>query len=63
MESTNFIAERKMHAIDKNGTALEITVGVGAPYPREGMDAWDCPVKVDGLYENLSNSTGADSWQ
>ena len=63
MESTNFIAERKMHAIDKNGTALEIIVGVGAPYPRGDMDAWGCPVKIDGLYKNLSNITGVDSWQ
>ena len=52
-----------MHAIDKNGAPLEIIIGVGIPYPRDDMDAWECPVKVDGLYKNLSNSTGADSWQ
>lgn len=63
MENISYIAERKMHGIDKNGVAIEITVGVGTPYPRGGMDAWECPVKVEGLYKNLSNTTGVDSWQ
>ena len=52
-----------MNAVDKSGTHLEITIGIGAPYPRDDMDAWECSVKVDGLHKSLSNSTGADSWQ
>ena len=57
------MVEREMRAIDKDGTGLDITVGIGVPYPRNDMDAWECAVKVDGLYENLANSTGLDAWQ
>lgn len=63
MDNTKYIIEREIRAIDKDGNALEITVGLGAPYPRDDMEAWECPVKIDGLYTNLANSTGIDSWQ
>jgi hypothetical protein len=63
MDNTEYIVEREIRAIDKNGNALQISVGLGAPYPRDDMDAWECPVKVEGLYENLASSTGMDSWQ
>jgi hypothetical protein len=63
MSNTEYIAEREMRAIDKNGNHIDITIGLGAPYPREDMEAWECPVKADGLYTSLANSTGVDSWQ
>ena len=63
MAAKTYIAERKLRAVDKQGVPIAITIGVGAPFLRENMDAWDCPVTVDGLYKNLSNSTGSDSWQ
>jgi hypothetical protein len=49
-------------AVDRSGRELSVTIGVGQPY-ETGPQEWACAVRLDGLYENLRDQHGVDSWQ
>jgi len=59
----DYIAERKLQGVDKDGKRLNIVVGIGVPYEDKTKDSWACPVIIDGLYKSLADQHGIDSWQ
>lgn len=63
MKNKEYIAERKFRGIKKDGAEIDITVGIGIPYEDEKYNSWACPVKLDGLYSELADQHGIDSWQ
>lgn len=58
-----FIAERKLQGVDKNGQQLDIVVGIGTPYKDKNIGSWACPLKIEGLHKSLTDQHGIDSWQ
>lgn len=63
MNETCDIFERQMVGIDRSGNKINIRARIGLPYPSKEFNSWACPVAVDGLYENLADQHGVDSWQ
>ena len=62
MQQTSLIAERMLHALANDGRKFQIGVGIEKPY-QISADEWACPVTVRGLYDQLSDAHGVDSWQ
>jgi hypothetical protein len=62
MENRDFIAQRRLYAIDVDGSTFEIELAVGKPY-HVADDQWACAVRVSGLYNDLCDMHGTDSWQ
>lgn len=56
------LAECALLAVDRSGREFPITIGVGRPY-ETGPQEWACPVRLGGLYEDLRDQHGVDSWQ
>lgn len=62
MKSSKYIAHRKFISVSKEGTRKTVTVAIGLPYEC-GHEEWACPVGLEGLYQNLMDAHGADSFQ
>jgi hypothetical protein len=56
------IATRQLLYISPKGERLELTLAVGMPHPHPDGD-WACPVALDGLWADLNEIRGVDSWQ
>jgi hypothetical protein len=54
--------ERTIFLTDKNKNEMECVITIGAPYRRETGE-WACPNSLKGLYENLLDTSGEDSFQ
>lgn len=63
MKNGEYIAERKLQGINKDGENINIHVGIGIPYEDKDNNAWACPVRIEGLYNKLADQHGIDSWQ
>jgi hypothetical protein len=63
MKKKEYVAERKLVGINVDGERIGITVAVGVPYKDDKYDSWACPLKVEGLFNQLSDQHGIDSWQ
>ena len=48
-------------SIAPEGEEKALTLAVGVPYRRE-EGAWACPVALQGLYEELPDVVGMNSW-
>lgn len=62
MIERELIAERTIHAIDKDSREFEIRLMVGKPY-EVSPTAWACPVAMVGLHGVFPDMYGVDSWQ
>jgi hypothetical protein len=62
MGQSNFIAERKLYAIAADGRSFEIHLAIGKPYQITEHE-WACAVQVAGLFNDLRDRHGEDSWQ
>ena len=58
----DIIAERTMLFKSKNGDTTSVNIRIGKPYPVGDLE-WACPVRLDGLYNNLAAQSGIDSLQ
>jgi hypothetical protein len=58
----DLIASRRFHAKRPNGEQFEIELGVGRPVKCSDID-WKCGVILKGLYSQLADQHGVDSWQ
>ena len=56
------IAERVITGKRSNGEKFPITIGIGKPY-KSNMESWACPVALGGLYDELADIHGVDSFQ
>jgi hypothetical protein len=52
----------KLLASQPSGERVEVTVGIGRPYPL-GPDEWACSVILTGLHADLHDAHGARSLQ
>ena len=59
---TDAIAEREVICITPNGERVSVTLRIGSPFRASDVD-WACPVAAEGLYPNLSDIHGIDSFQ
>jgi len=62
MVAKTFIAQRKLIGIDPGGNRRTIHIQIGLPY-EYGPEEWVCPVGLEGLYPELSDTHGGDSFQ
>jgi len=62
MLSTSTIASLSIDAIPIKGGPFSIEIEIGTPYQQE-PDVWRCPVELNGLYDNLAEAAGIDSFQ
>jgi hypothetical protein len=58
----DLIATRRLRAKRTQGEPFDIEVGIGRPIPC-GDQEWKCAVALNGLYEQLADQHGIDSWQ
>jgi len=56
------VASRTLLAIDRNGQEFEIAMAVGEPY-QAAESEWACSVSTEGLYGQVSDQHGVNSWQ
>ena len=63
MEATAYIARRVVKGVTHNGDTIDIVVAVGTPFEDKTYDSRACPVKVEGLYGQLADQHGIESWQ
>jgi hypothetical protein len=63
MNGEQHISSKLLSGIRSDGVRLDITVAVGAPYKDGDLDSWACPLKVEGLLNNLADMHGMDSSQ
>lgn len=63
MKNGNYIAERKFRGVNEKGENINITVAIGLPYESKEYKSWAYPVKIEGLYKELADQHGIDSWQ
>jgi hypothetical protein len=57
------IAFTELDALWPDGRRDRIRVGVGQPYYDGALQAWRCPVHMDGLHDGLQAIAGEDSLQ
>ncbi|AEV99725.1 hypothetical protein A4D02_26430 [Niastella koreensis] len=57
-----YIAERTLYLKNADEEVKEVNLGIGQPYYREEGN-WACPIQLIGLFENLSDVPGEDSFQ
>jgi hypothetical protein len=57
-----YIAERILYLKNTDEELKEVHVGIGQPYQKE-EGSWACPIQLKGLFEDLSDVNGEDSFQ
>jgi hypothetical protein len=56
------IAERIVYLKNEEEAIKEVNLRIGQPYQKEEGD-WACPIQLIGLFEDLSDVHGEDSFQ
>ena len=56
------VASRTLVAVHPDKGELPVRIEIGMPY-EFGPEEWACPVALHGLYDNLRDQHGADSFQ
>ena len=57
-----YIAERIVYLKNTEEAVKEVNIGIGQPYQKE-EGSWACPIQLKGLFEDLSDVHGEDSFQ
>lgn len=57
-----YMAERKLYLRYIDGETKEVIIRIGQPYQKEG-GPWACPIQLEGLFEDLTDVNGEDSFQ
>lgn len=57
-----YIAERRLHLKNEDGEVKQVDLRIGQPYQKED-NSWACPIQLKGLFEELSDVGGDDSFQ
>lgn len=57
-----YIAERKLYLRYIDGETKEVNVSIGLPY-QNSAGSWACPIQLQGLFEDLTDVHGEDSFQ
>jgi hypothetical protein len=57
-----YIAERTLYLKNTDEEVKEVNVCIGQPYQRVD-GSWSCPILLKGLFEDLSDISGEDSFQ
>ncbi len=58
----DIVAEREIFVIFPKGEKKKLNISLGKPY-QTGANDWACPVLLEGMYKNLQDVHGIDSWQ
>ena len=56
------VAETQLVCERSSGERIVITLRLGKPYKSSEVD-WACSVEIEGLYPNLADQYGIDSFQ
>src|SRR5258706_17450 len=62
LKNGDAIAERHVICERAGGGRVRVTLRIGKPYRASDVD-WACPVEAEGLFENLADIHGIDSFQ
>ena len=57
-----YIAVRTLYLKNTEEEIKEVNLGIGQPF-QTAEGSWACPVQLKGLFENLSDVYGEDSFQ
>lgn len=57
-----YIAEKIVYLKNTDDTIKEVHVGIGQPY-QKAEGAWACPIQLKGLFEDMPDINGEDSFQ
>jgi len=57
-----YIAERILYLKYMDEEVKEVNLCIGQPYQKED-GSWACPIQLKGLFEDLSDVSGEDSFQ
>jgi hypothetical protein len=57
-----YIAERILYLKNTDEAVKEVNIGIGQPY-KKGEGDWACPIQLKGLFEDLLDVHGEDSFQ
>ena len=57
-----YIAERTLFLKNADEEVKEVNLRIGQPYQKEG-GPWACPIQLIGLFDDLSDVYGEDSFQ
>jgi len=64
LSEEEWIAERTLWAVDKNGRGFDIGLQIGRPYQTDSAHGdWACPVALIGFHGRFPDMQGDDSWQ
>lgn len=63
MNGKQYISSKMLFGVRSDGGRVDITVAVGAPYSDGDLNSWACPLKVEGLFNNLADMHGIDASQ
>jgi hypothetical protein len=62
-DTPEFIAERKLYAVNPAGEKTPFSIRIGKPYAELDGKRWACPVWLDGLDDRYADIRGMDSLQ
>ena len=57
------IASAEVDVLWPDGRRVRVSLGVGQPYKDTQARAWQCPVRLDGLFPRLADIAGETSLQ
>ena len=57
------IAVRELHWTQPGGACGKVRLALGTPVQSSNGMSWACPMAADGLFDNLPEMHGVDSWQ
>ena len=57
-----YIAEKILFLKNTDEEVKKVNLSIGQPY-QKGDGSWACPIQLKGLFENLSDVSGEDSFQ
>jgi hypothetical protein len=57
------IASAEVDVLWPDGRRVRVSLGVGQPYKDTQAGAWQCPVRLDGLFPRLADIAGETSLQ
>ena len=57
-----YIAEKILYLKNMDEAVKEVYLRIGQPYQKED-DSWACPIQLKGLFDDLSDVSGEDSFQ
>lgn len=61
-EKEQAVAEKEVFSLSPTGDKRVVRIAIGKPYQIDAV-SWGCPVALDGLYKDLRDAVGGDSWQ